>query len=444
MKKLGEGPQAKQPPSREKDWWVCLIAAFSFCLWGANVLPIQQVEYKLTTNLAISQHRMPLLQRLSCDSEGIRLGRNTPFSALEILPEDTKVSTSANSELRSVRVKITIPIRSDIHIVEQSLDELTTPSMESEECQEFAKQLQKEKWLLDSCSHSIKRLRLDLEREKNAVETDLVDPGLVEIDRAETDTLVKAAGPTSRSAAPFRLTSYGSPDPSKQPHSGLMETLRRLNQIRTENVASMVLALERLKAKARGFLSLTGSPRVAPVVRPLTLFRFLILCILCTSVWLLLMGWLHSFRNYFLVWQKTPQTNRTVPAFRKTDCATESSSTGIKKTIHWMQRKGIPYLGAIHILNEDSLVSRTGSQMRTQLAVSSVATEHVRLTTADLAFSDWSRQLKSIKILRSLSEGSLVLWIGLFAARVMFDPVWRELVAVAPLAAVSRMITGIQ
>lgn len=109
-----------------------------------------------------------------------------------------------------------------------------------------------------------------------------------------------------------------------------------------------------------------------------------------------------------------------------------------------MQRKGIPYLGAIHILNEDSLVSRTGSQMRTQLAVSSVATEHVRLTAADLAFSDWSRQLKSIKILRSLSEGSLVLWIGLFAARVMFDPVWRELVAVAPLAAVSRMITGIQ
>ena len=444
MKKLGEGPQAKQPPSREKDWWVCLIAAFSFCLWGANVLPIQQVEYKLTTNLAISQHRMQFLQRLSCDSEEILPGKNTPFSALEILPDNTKHSTSANSELRSVRVKITIPIRSDIHIVEQSLNELTTPSMESEECHEFAKQLQKERWLLESCGHTISRLQLDLDWEKNAIETDIDEIGLVEIDRAETDTFVNAIGPASRSSTPFRLTSYGSRSPIEQPQSGLMDNLRQLNQIRTEKVESMVLTLERLKAKARGFLSLTGSPRVDPVVRPLTLFRFLVLCILCTSVWLLLMGWVHSFRNHFLVWQKTPQSKRTVPAVRETDCATQSSSTGMKKTIHWMQREGIPYLGAIHVLSEKSSASRSDSQMQTQQAVSSMATERARMTAEDLAFSDRSRQLKSIKMLRSLSEGSLVLWIGLFAARVMFDPVWRELVAVAPLAAISRMITGIQ
>ncbi len=444
MKKLGQGPQAKQQPSREKARWVCLVAALSFCLWGANVLPIQQVEYKLTTNLAVSQHRMPLLQRLCCDSEEIQPGKNTPFSALEIVPDDIKHSTSANSELRSVRVKIRFPNRSDLPILEQSLNELTTPSMESEECHEFAKQLQKERWLLESCVHSMKRLKLDLEREKNAIETDTVDTELIKNERAETDTFVNAAGPAPRSSAAFRLTSYGSREPSQQSQLGLMDTLRNLNQIRTENVESMVLTLERLKAKARGFLSLTGSPRVDPVVRPLTLFRFLVLCILCTSVWLLLMGWLYSFRKHFSDWQETPLFNRTVPVNYRTDCASESSSRGIKKTIHWMRREGIPYLGAIHILSEESLASRSGSQIQTQLVVSSVATEQVLSTVEDLVLSDRSRQLKSIRTLRSLSEGSLVLWIGLFAARVIFDPVWRELVAVAPLASISRMITGIQ
>ncbi len=433
MKKLGEGSQAKQQPSREKAWWVCLIAALSFCLWGANVLPIQKVEYDLTTNLAVSQHRIRLLQRLSCDSAKYRPGKYTPFSVLEILPDETKHSTSANSELRSVRVKIRFPYRCDVQLVEKSLNELTTPSLESEECHEFAKQLQKERWLLESCGHSMKRLQLDLEREKNAIETD----------GAETAAIVNATGPSPRPAAPFRLTSYGSREPSQQPQSGLMDTLRHVNQVRKENVASMVLTLERLKAKARGFLSLTGSPRVDPVVRPLTLFRFLVLCILCTSVWLLLMGWLHSSGKHFLVWQKTPQSNRKVPAIRKTDFASESSLTGMKKTIHWMQREGIPYLGAIHVLSQASS-ARPVPQMQTQIEVNSVATEQDGLTVEDLAFSDRSRRLKSIKMLRSLSEGSLVLWIGLFAAKAMFDPVWRELVVVAPLAAISRMITGIQ
>ena len=115
----------------------------------------------------------------------------------------------------------------------------------------------------------------------------------------------------------------------------------------------------------------------------------------------------------------------------------------MKKTIHWMQREGIPYLGAIHVLSQASS-ARPVPQMQTQIEVNSVATEQDGLTVEDLAFSDRSRRLKSIKMLRSLSEGSLVLWIGLFAAKAMFDPVWRELVVVAPLAAISRMITWIQ
>jgi hypothetical protein len=43
-----------------------------------------------------------------------------------------------------------------------------------------------------------------------------------------------------------------------------------------------------------------------------------------------------------------------------------------------------------------------------------------------------------------LGEGSLVLWFAVLVARLMLDPAWRELVCVAPLAALARLITGIK
>jgi hypothetical protein len=211
-----------------------------------------------------------------------------------------------------------------------------------------------------------------------------------------------------------------------------METLSRLNQTRRENVDSMLLTLERLKAKAHGFLSLTGSPRIDPVVRPLTFFRFLVLCVLCATVWLLLMGWLHPVLGRRLFGHERPQFHRAVPVRHETSPASETSNSGSKKAIRWMQREGIPYLGAIQVVTEASTVRGATSELHTQQTPSS--------TPMELP----STKLDSNRLLKSLGEGSLVLWIGLFAARLMFDPLWRELIAVAPLAAISRMISGIQ
>ena len=447
MKKLGHGPQAKQFLNAKKASWVCVIAALAICLWGANVLPIQKVEYELTTNLAISQHRMPLLKRLR-NKTLESASDKTSFSALEILPDDSKLSPSANSELRSIRVKMRFPIRGDIRFVEKSLNELTTPSLESNECQGFAMQLLKEKWHLDSCSHSIKQVMLDIEREKNAIEIERVDTGLAEIDVLKKDSMADRGVEASRSLNPFRLTSFGTKGSTPLSQSELIDNLRDLNQVRSENVDAMMLSLERLKAKARGFLSITGAPRVDPVVRPLTLFRFLILLVLCTSVWLLLIAWLHPIRANLLFWVGTPRSNETVPVTRKTASKSDSSAddparqagptVGMKKTIHWMQREGIPYLGEIQILSGETPIGRE------QLHMNLSAAENASSKKDYLSFSNQSSHIKSITTLRSLSEGSLVLWMGLFVARVLFDPVWRELVAVAPLAAISRMITGIQ
>ena len=444
LKILGQGTHARRQPSHGKPWWVCFIAALSFCLWSANVLPIQKVEYQLTTNLAISQHRMPLLQRLAGKSTESASKNLALFSALEIQSDESSPSASANSDLRSVRVKIRCPIHCDIHDVERSLNELTAPALESSECLDFAKQLQKEQWLLESSAHSMKRLELDLERERNAIATDTVDTDTVDTNSIGTNSIgTNSIGTNSidtglaanqdseefRTSTPFRLASFSAP---RQAQSELMEKLRRLNQTRSENVDSMLLTLERLKAKARGFLSLTGAPRIDPVVRPLTVFRFLVLCVLCATVWLLLMGWLNPILGRRLSGQESPQFNRAVLLPHETLTASESSNSGIKKAIRWMQREGIPYLGAIQVVTETSVVNDATHELRTQQRLSSMPTEVP------------ASKLDSNQLLKSLGEGSLVLWIGLFAARLMFDPLWRELIAVAPLAAISRMISGIQ
>lgn len=112
-------------------------------------------------------------------------------------------------------------------------------------------------------------------------------------------------------------------------------------------------------------------------------------------------------------------------------------SMGMEKSLQWMQREGIQYLGSIQVLTNEDLPKPFDQ------SIEPVALEVDTIELNSSADFEWSRYVHSIQVLKSISEGSLVLWIGLFAARVMFDPNWRELVMLAPLAALSRMISGI-
>ena len=417
---LGQGMHKKRLPSHDKASWVCLIATLSFSLWGANSLPIQQLEYELTTNLAISQHRMPMLQALASKANPAESIQGDLFSKLELEPEEKSRPRSGSSDLRSVRVKLRCPNHCDIREIEKLLNELTIPSMESTECVVFNKQLQMERWLLETSTHSIKRLELDLEREKNAIETD-----------RNSENLALEDNP--RASSPFQLTTFTAPDPSQPNQVQLIDSLRQLNQTRSQNIESMLLTLDRLKVKARGFVSMTGAPRMVPIVRPLTRFRFLVLSTLVLMVWLLLMGWLLSLRLNTMSIRKTRGNSRATKVGRS-DAPTLSDSIGMEKSLHWMQREGIQYLGSIQVFTNETASDQ---------AVESVLSDGTEVEIDESAQLQWSRYVYSIQLLKSISEGSLVLWIGLFAARVMFDPVWRELVMVAPLAALSRMISGV-
>ena len=421
---LGQGMHKKRLPSRDKAPWVCLIATLSFSLWGANALPIQQLEYQLTTNLAISQHRMPMLQNLASKVSPTESVAGNLFTKLELEPEDKSRNGAGSSDLRSVRVKLRCPNHCDIREIEKVLNELTIPSMESAECLVFNKQLQMERWLLESSAHAIRRLELDIEREKNAIETD-------------RNTENTAQQDIQKSTSPFQLTAFNNaPDPSKPNQVQLLDSLRQVNQSRSQNIESMLLTLDRLKVKARGFVSMTGSPRMIPMVRPLTRFRFFVLCTLVLAVWLLLMGWLYSIRLNPKAIRQTWAKSRSSQS-ENSGNAMASESANMEKSLQWMQREGIQYLGSIQVITNEA------SPAKLDQSLEPIGSEANTLDLNSSAEIQWSRYLHSIQLLKSISEGSLVLWIGLFAARVMFDPIWRELVMLAPLAALSRMITGI-
>ena len=456
MRKPGQAQQPKRQAPRETAYWVCLIASLTFCLWGSNALQIQQLEYQLTTNIAISQHRFPLLQRLSNNASKSGTFSSTVFSRLQILPDDTGRSESKSSDLQSVRVKIRCNNHCDFRVVEQVLNELTTPTEESDECVVFDKQILKARWLLESNLHSMKRLEMDVDREKVAIESE----------RDEADRIANTNVEESKPVSQFRLASFGGSPANAAPHSELMDSLIHLNQVRTENVESMLQTRKRLHEKSKGFLSFTGSPRMDPVVKPITLFRFVVLSVLCVSVWLLLMAWLQPIRGSISQLRKRLTTGlfvlgskRDGTALKDSTRASTSPPVGIAKTIHWMQQSGIPYLGAIRV--SVGAMPATGS-MPTIVAMTATvamsATEpsshspsmknqmkqETSSSTDMVAELAYSSQARSIRLLKRLSEGSLVFWIGLLVFRLMFDPLWRELVVVAPLAALSRLISGIQ
>lgn len=402
----------------------------------SNFLPVQRVEYQLTTNVAISQHRLPYLERLQANGTAPETGA-IPFSITEIKLSESELISRTNSELCSARITLKLLERSQVKNVEHILDALTTPNSDTDECVSFANQLRKERWFLEASLHSLKRLELDSEREKNAIDTEAL------ADRSSSKLAdANASGSNSDSTSkPLRLISFVSRPSNEDSRVELRGQLQSMTQSRSETVDSMRLTLERLKAKSRGFLSLTGSPRIVPLVHALTLFRFCVICVLCICVWLISMWWVRP------VPVKSKQLPRNEP---KTATLTLSqppqhrnASLALSKTLGWMQSAGIPYLGAVQFIRDESNMDGNVGAASLASGMRSTQEQGLEIST-DLNILTPPSEFIGLRFLRSAGNGSLVLWIGLFAARLVFDASWRELASVAPLAAVSRMIVGIQ
>ncbi len=423
----------------------------------SNFLPVQRVEYQLTTNVAISQHRLPYLERLEANGTAPDASA-IPFSITEIKLSESELISRTNSELCSARITLKLSERSQVKNVEHILDALTTPNSDTAECVSFANQLRKERWFLEASLHSLKRLELDSEREKNAIDTEaLADSG------SSKPADARASWSNSDSTSkPFRLISFASRSPNEDSRIELRGQLQSMTQSRSETVDSMRLTLERLKAKSRGFLSLTGSPRIVPLVHAFTLFRFFVMCVLCICVWLISMWWVRPVSVFWVLpvsvnSKQLPRNEpKTATPMLSQTSQHRNASMALSKTLGWMQSAGIPYLGAVQFIRNESNEGISGDQVRRMDGEGTAARlascpDSLRSTleqgqeiSTGLKILSPPWEFIAIRFLRSAGEGSLVLWIGLFAARLVFDASWRELASVAPLAAISRMIVGIQ
>jgi hypothetical protein len=419
----------------------------------SNFLPVQRVEYQLTTNVAISQHRLPYLERLQAN----RTAPDTlaiPFSITEIKLSESELISRTNSELCSARITLKLSERSQVKNVEHILDRLTTPNSDTAECVSFANQLRKERWFLETSLHSLKRLELDSEREKNAIDTE----ALADSSSSKPADANASWSNSDSTGKPFRLISFASRSSNEESRIELKGQLQSMTQSRSETVDSMRLTLERLKARSRGFLSLTGSPRIVPLVHPLTVFRLCVMSVLCLCVWLISMWWV---RPVSVKSQQLPRNEpKTATPMLSQPSQYRNASLALSKTLGWMQSAGIPYLGAVQFIRDESndalnegvlgnqvrLMDGDGSTASLASGAGGLRSTQEKDQEISTELEIWSPPTEpiSLRFLRSAGGGSLVLWIGLFAARLVFDASWRELALVAPLAAVSRMIVGIQ
>ena len=422
-------------------WWLSLVAAISVCLWAANWLPIQRVEYKLTSNLAISQHRLPILRGLEGKS---LISENCPgflFVIDDVHCAAIEAGAAVNSDLASARVTMVFNTRSRAGQLEMLLDQLTKPQMQSEECQQLTKQIQKERWILETALHSKKLYELDLTRERESRE---VSANQVADMADSSDSKSVSKTPSTR----FQLSSFVSHRSNRLDVDDLAQQLETAIVKQSQKVQALEISIDRLKAQTQGYLNFTGSPSVAPIAHAIPPVRLFVLASICFAIWFLLAWWARPWGLHvgqatrmgkgipFHRWMNLlVANNQTLGAQSAGKSSSRSTSPAGSVKKQRFEMAGIPFLGTVQ-------VTVCKQEMQEVPAVSFKMADKVSELTV-LAPSQ-SHSDKAQQLLRRLGEGSLVLWFAVLVARLMLDPAWRELVCVAPLAALARLIMGIQ
>jgi len=418
-------------------WWLSLVAAISICLWAVNWLPIQSVEYRLTTNIAISQHRLPILKGLRGKS---LVSENDPafsFVIQDVQSAPVDSGSVANSDLSSARVAMIFKPRSHADQIEMMLDKWTMPKLQSEECKQITKQIRKERWLLETALHGKRRYELDVQREKEtrSISTDQF------ADTAESRSLPRA--PTMR----FQLSSFVSQRSGSLGSEELPQQLETAIVSHINNIRGLEISIERLQAQTQGFLNFTGAPLIAPIAHSIPALRLMVLGLICFSIWILLAWWSRPWgilteqsvlRNLPKLLKLLTTAAAAAKPFRVQSSSLRTPSAKNSTVTQRFKVLGIPFLGAVQV------IGRRQENVFTQVLVPNMVPSMVaNPTEPTCSVPSDANEFQSLQLLRRLGEGSLVLWLVILVARLMFDPAWRELVCVAPLAAIARLITGI-
>jgi hypothetical protein len=400
-------------------WWISLVAATSLCLWASNILPIQQVDYRLSTSVAVSQNRLAGLHRLKGHSLGCDKCPSVHFVIQQVAFSQTPLSHSSHSDLCSAQITLVMPHRQDHQYLEAALETLTVPSATSNESRDLVKQIRKEAWLQEALCHSLKRCELDIEREKET--QNIVSAAQLEQSIAGTES---STIETTKSR--FQLSSFVSRKSNQSDAELVLDSLRQQSRQQEEKMESLQSSLKRLMDQDRGYLAFTGSQTVSPKVLSITVFRLVVLGIVFLICW----GLLGLWADPSIAGQVSSAPVATVLISTRPDASRTSDSYAKKlsSSLRWLELSGIPYLGAAQVMDSSNHLEHSSNK---------------KSSATRPSHTDESRGRSSVSLLRRLGNGSMLLWLILFAARLVFDPQWRELAVAAPFAAIARLIVGV-
>ncbi len=361
------------------------LLAFGLTLWMANLLPIQKGMLICESNAVVSEtrwsHLVQLSSRRELESASIRWVSSSHTPAR--MGTSGRHNSSTSDSLRHLKLRMGLREKLTAMELQQELNRLTSSGSVDSAASPPPK-LHKERWQVQVAQHALSRFRLDCERRGVSV----------------TETTA---------ASPFRLAS-NTLDSTDAEDRAVMEKLTQ-NLADAERALAMATARDQTSGSSAvgpGPLALTGSPTYYLQGSSPSLLHAVSLVALALSI------------SWFGCRWATVRSSASNPSrFGRKQHSTDDTHRAYKSLLY---RFGIPYLGEIHLAARDSLPER---EHEGSLPILS-----------SRAISRWTQVAR-------WSDGILMIWVACFVLRYSIDPMWRELLFRAPLAAFSCLVSGI-
>ncbi len=381
------------------------MICFTLAMWLMNLLPVQQADQVLFVNAAISRQRMTALREL---------GRSNDIASDKIrwiaIDHDPKhmLGMIASSDQTTVRLRIGLSKRSTTESIEREIESLTRPEITSDEVASIMSLIRRAQWRVQSAKHSLIRLRLDQEHDLTI---------------AATENVVDDSGP-------FRLTSHSKPISTPNHSMSQLEQRLQSDQRRSESdVAKLQADLERANSRTRGFFSMTGAPKTVAVPRPISILHACQIGLICISIFACSALPIHYH------WNVKAKTFLQFMKRISISSALRHDVSDVHGLVHELNDVGVLFLGRIEL---QSRWIREGSNE----CESNKLMDHERVE-CDSAKLKSTRSLRWEVLVGRTADLALMVWVGIFLVRFVFDPMWRELVFRAPLASFSTVLSGL-
>jgi len=357
------------------------IASLSLLLWGLCGIRLQNISYDLFATFAISDHRLSNVASLVRSQESDRYA----VIACKNIHSDSEPLNP--SSFQTARIQVRVHRYSDLIHIERFLDEATRPEGESTESREYTAKLLVSKWCLESIQHLARVLESD------------------RLTRSETEPI--------KNRSVIRMVGFQSEEGKT---SRIAADLANECKGYRAQIAQLTTALDRSRSHSVGFLSISGKPRIFPVIEPIGWDRLLLLGTAAISIWI----------SVAVISNGQPRSLYG-PMWRVLACLKSLQSTRRSRS----ENLGIPCLGTIRMSASASTLAVIPPAHDRGLSIVPAAVKRLRATNLSE---------KRLQLLTRLLLGS---WLTVLMVRLLLDRPWFELFCASPLAGMTCLISGV-